>query len=116
LYGSAYPPLIFFPTPFFARLAAWRRNGAALDVRAILGISCLLLGTALLLCHGDDFRQVSNAEPAVVRWVRTVDGWERPDSWYAAAPKPPLLDPVVVAAGQALLSVLGLILYQPDER
>jgi hypothetical protein len=85
-------------------------------MRAILGISCLLLGTALLLCHGEQLGQISNAEQAAMRWVRTVDGWERPDSWYAAAPTPPTLDPVVVAAGQALLSVLGLVLYQRDER
>jgi hypothetical protein len=43
-----------------------------------------------------------------VPWVRTVDGWERLDSWHECKVAPPQLHPLVVAAGQGLVSLLGL--------
>jgi hypothetical protein len=49
------------------------------------------------------------------RWVRTVDGWERPDSWYLEAVRPPKLHPLVVAAGQGLVSLLGLVAFGRQE-
>ena len=90
---------------------------AILPVRAILGISCLLLGTALLLCQGESAGKPLDAKPqAAVRWVRTVDGWERPECWNLVPPGLPALHPLVVAAGQGLLTVFGLVLFQRDER
>jgi hypothetical protein len=94
-----------------------KRAFATLLVRAIFGISCLLLGAALLLCQEEGSGQKLIAQPqATVRWVRTVDGWERPGNWQLEAPKSPALHPLVVAAGQGLLSVFGLVLFQRDER
>ena len=43
------------------------------------------------------------------QWVRTVDGWERPEMWHAPDLYVPRLHPLVVAAGQGLVSVLGLV-------
>jgi hypothetical protein len=47
-----------------------------------------------------------SAGPA--KWVRTVDGWERPETWWIDPAVPPRLHPLVVAAGQILVSALGL--------
>jgi hypothetical protein len=47
-------------------------------------------------------------------WVRTVDGWERVDSWYVSEVRPPRLHPLVVAAGQGLVSLLGLVACQRE--
>jgi hypothetical protein len=41
-------------------------------------------------------------------WVRTVDGWERPHSWNHSLAPPPAVHPLVVAAGQALVSLFAL--------
>jgi hypothetical protein len=88
---------------------------AILPVRAIFGISCLLLGAALLLCRGED-SGLSAKPQAAVAWVRTADGWERPDCWNLETVTRPGLHPLVVAAGQGLLSVFGLVLFRRDER
>jgi hypothetical protein len=86
-------------------------------VRAIFGISCLLLGVAMLLCQVEGSYQTEGAEPrAAVRWVRTAHGWERTDRWYLEVTERPTLHPLVVSAGQGLLSVLGLALFQRDDR
>jgi hypothetical protein len=85
-------------------------------MRAIFGISLLLLGLAMLSCrvetigHGN-----ASVDPSPVRWVRTVDGWERPDSWFIVAARPPRLHPLVVAAGQGLASLLALAAFRRDE-
>lgn len=42
-------------------------------------------------------------------WVRTVDGWERPDLWVATTAWEPGIHPLVVAAGQGLASVMALV-------
>jgi hypothetical protein len=83
-------------------------------LRAILGISCLLLGVAMLLCRveGSGRSSATPNQRPVLQWVRTNDGWERPDSWYLDEIKRPTLHPAVVAAGQGLLSTLGLVLFQ----
>lgn len=118
LYGPA-PSSSHLPFhPIRRRFAiAWRAVAAHL-LRAILGISCLLLGAALLLCREEGVDLVSSvAMPqAAVSWVRTVDGWERPDRWCLATAGRPALHPVVVAAGQVLLSAFGLVLFHRDER
>ena len=85
-------------------------------MRAILGISCLLLGVALLLCQGEGAGVTEDMWPrAAISWVRTTDGWERPDRWSSSSVWRPALHPLVVAAGQGLLSVFGLVLFHRDE-
>jgi hypothetical protein len=86
-------------------------------LRTIFGISCILLGVALLLCRVEGSGQATDTTPQMAaRWVRTVDGWERPDSWNFAQAGSPGLHPLVVAAGQGLLSVFGLLFFQRNER
>jgi hypothetical protein len=100
------------------------KRALLVPVRAILGISCIVLGAALLACGVEDRpSRVQVAKPpfdkfrtgqAASRWVRTVDGWERPDSWYLEVVRGPTLHPLVVAAGQGLVSMLGLVLFQRE--
>jgi hypothetical protein len=87
-------------------------------LRAILGISLLLLGVAMLSCRVESSGELQgSAKPqAAVRWVRTVDGWERPDVWSLQGAGGPALHPLVLAAGQGLLSVLGLVVFQREGR
>ena len=88
----------------------------SLFVRMIFGISCLLLGAAMLSCQVESSGEVAIAKPqAAVRWVRTVDGWERPASWNLEPVTQRSLHPLVVAAGQGLLSVLGLVAFQRNK-
>lgn len=77
-------------------------------MRLILGITLLLLGVGSLSCQIDN--PVGGA-PVVsqAQWVRTVAGWERTDLWGAPEPFVPRLHPVVVAAGQGLLSLFALV-------
>lgn len=89
-------------------------------MRLIVGISCLLLGVAMLSCRLEGPtapREI--AKPPAVEWVRTVDGWERPDTWtfsgMAPAAGPPPLHPLVVAAAQGLASALALVAFGRDE-
>lgn len=66
----------------------------------------------MLSCQVESARDSTDmAQPKVVVWVRTVDGWERPDSWNLEPVRRPALHPLVVAAGQGLLSVLALALF-----
>jgi hypothetical protein len=92
-------------------------SGRFLSVRAIFGISCILLGVLWLMCRVEGPIRAQIAKPqAASRWVRTVDGWERPDSWTLVTAPGPTLHPLVIAAGQGLVSVFGLLLFQRDER
>jgi hypothetical protein len=68
-----------------------------------------------LLCQTDSGCTINAKPQAAVRWVRTVDGWERPDSWNSHAPTLPALHPLVVAAGQGLFSLLGLTLFHRND-
>jgi hypothetical protein len=77
-------------------------------MRLIIGIACLLAGLGILLCRVDTDAAPQAAERNGPTWVRTVDGWERVDSWYVDGVSPPRLHPLVVAAGQGLVSLLGL--------
>jgi hypothetical protein len=92
-------------------------NRGATIVRLILGITLLLLGVGLLSCNVEG---TANSEPtsppAVRQWVRTTNGWERASSWHAAKAPRPRLHPLVVAAGQGLVSVLGLVAFRRDAR
>ena len=80
-------------------------------VRLIVGILLLLFGAGTLSCRLDGVA----AEPRVSPWVRTVDGWERADSWQPDPPPPPSIHPLVVAAAQGLVSVLALVAFQDDK-
>jgi hypothetical protein len=84
-------------------------------VRSIIGISLLLLGVGLFACQVEGFSDRSSAGISTP-WVRTVDGWERPGSWTAAGIGPPAVHPLVVAAGQTLVSLLGLAFFERDSR
>jgi hypothetical protein len=93
-----------------------RRAAEVFPVRAIFGISCLLLGLGMLSCRVEEKSATRVAKPQAARWVRTVDGWERRDSWHVEAVRPPGLHPLVVAAGQGLASLLALAAFQREER
>ena len=77
-------------------------------MRSILGILLLLLGVGLLSCRIEgrsaDLVNAANASD----WVRTVDGWERPHNWSPSLVEPPVMHPLVVAAGQLLVSLFAL--------
>ena len=79
------------------------------NVRLILGITLLLFGLGNLSCQV----QNSAGEGPVIssdrQWVRTVNGWERMETWNAPDLYVPRLHPLVVAAGQGLVSVMGLV-------
>ncbi len=79
-------------------------------MRLILGISLLLMGALRLSCDWDV--RADGAQGSRGQWVRTVEGWERTDAWFAQQAEPVKLHPLVVAAGQGLLSVLALAALQ----
>jgi hypothetical protein len=85
-------------------------------VRLIFGITLLLLGLGMLSCRmGTAVPEPElNAHVRTLTWVRTVDGWERPESWRIQNVGPPRLHPLVVAAGQGLASLLGLAACQRE--
>lgn len=80
-------------------------------MRLILGITLLLLGAAQLSCNWD-VPVVSAQATQRGQWVRTVDGWERTEAWFVPGIRPIKLHPLVVAAGQGMLSVLALAAFQ----
>jgi di/tricarboxylate transporter len=86
------------------------------NLRLILGITLLLLGLGSLSC------QVQNSVgdgPVVTpagQWVRTVGGWERTEMWHAPELYVPRLHPLVVAAGQGLVSVTALMVCARQRR
>ena len=95
----------------------WMPNRGATIVRLILGITLLLLGVGLLSCNVEGTANSGPTSPPAVRqWVRTTNGWERASAWHAAKAPRPRLHPLVVAAGQGLVSVLGLVAFRRDER
>lgn len=83
-------------------------------MRAIVGISLLLLAMGMLLCRAEGLAARGPREPVAGQWVRTVDGWERTDTWSVAAVPPGRLHPLVVAAGQGLASLLALAACQRE--
>jgi hypothetical protein len=77
-------------------------------MRSILGILLLLLGLGLLSFRIEG-RSADLAIPQQqLEWVRTVDGWERPNNWVTSLAEPPAVHPLLVAAGQALVSLFAL--------
>ena len=85
------------------------------NLRLILGITLLLLGLGNLSCQMESSADGPVVTP-VSQWVRTVNGWERKDLWERPELHVPRLHPFVVAAGQGLFSVLGLVLCASDGR
>ena len=85
-------------------------------VRFILGISLLLVGAGLFACQVEGFSAHSSMAEISTPWVRTVDGWERHGSWKVSAVGPPAVNPLVVASGQVLVSILGLAFFERDSR
>lgn len=83
-------------------------------MRLILGITLLLLGLGSLSCQVAGSVGDGPVTTSARQWVRTVDGWERTDLWRAADLYRPRLHPLVVAAGQGLVSVLGLVAFAGD--
>ena len=86
-------------------------------VRLIVGITLLLFGVGMLSCRVEGTADGRSASPPLARqWVRTTNGWERFDSWHAEKAHAPRLHPLVLAAGQGLVSVLGLVVFRREER
>ncbi len=77
-------------------------------MRFVVGIALLLSGVGMWFCRWDGPSVQTPARAATVDWVRTVDGWERPATWYPPEFHQPRLHPLVVAIGQGLGSVLAL--------
>jgi hypothetical protein len=78
-------------------------------LRLILGITLLLLGLGGLSCQVQNSVGEGPVIPSAGQWVRTVDGWERTETWNAPDLYVPRLHPLVVAAGQGLVSVMALV-------
>jgi len=77
-------------------------------MRSILGILLLLFGLGLLSVRIEG-RSADLAIPRQqLEWVRTVDGWERPNNWVTSLAEPPAVHPLLVAAGQTLVSLFAL--------
>jgi hypothetical protein len=80
-------------------------------VRPIVGISLFMLCVGMLLCQWEGTAALPPTSVREQRWVRTVDGWERTDSWQTSAVPRRNLQPLVVAAGQGLFSVFALVAF-----
>lgn len=84
-------------------------------MRSILGIVLLLAGAGLVTCRieGRDAQVISS--DLSDNWVRTADGWERSSNWTPSLAEPPAVHPLVIAAGQLLVSMLALAAAAPPE-
>ena len=112
--AAAAHVLLWFGTDrasYFSSLVA-----EAPSVRLIVGIAVLIVGVGALSCRWEGPAARSSPAPPSVRWVRTVDGWEQPESWRALAIRPPRLHPLVVATGQVLLSLFALAAFSSGNR
>jgi hypothetical protein len=84
-------------------------------MRLIIGISLLLLGVGTLSCRLEGTTGATPKPTHSIAWVRTTDGWERPGDWYVTYATTPRLHPLVVAAGQGLVSILALVAFRDEE-
>jgi hypothetical protein len=114
--ATAATPLCFLPV--LSRGDSHRTTGraasdaiaaASQNLRLILGISLLLLGLGGLSCQVQNSVGRGPVVTAAGQWVRTVGGWERTETWHAPDLYVPRLHPLVVAAGQGLVSVMALV-------
>jgi hypothetical protein len=87
-----------------------------LNLRLILGITLLLLGFGSLSCQVKNSVGQGPIVTPAAQWVRTIDGWERKDLWHAPELHVPRLHPLVVAAGQGLVSVMGLVTFRRNDK
>jgi hypothetical protein len=123
-YGKSLGDGMSQSSPLFAHGAPPRPsvipNIAALSpsetrfVRLIIGICLLLLGAGTLSCRLDGLAIDSPANRQDMDWVRTTYGWERRVAWAPSEIPPVSLNPLVVAAGQAMLSILALAYYSEN--
>jgi hypothetical protein len=77
-------------------------------MRSILAITFLLLGMGLVSCNIEGRSADLAHATQSADWVRTVDGWEHPGNWSPSFHSPPAIHPLVIAAGQTLVSLLAL--------
>jgi hypothetical protein len=77
-------------------------------MRSILGILLLLAGAGFMSCRIEVRSADLVRSPSSSDWVRTVDGWERPRHWSSSQVPPPAVHPVIIAAGQVLVSLFAL--------
>lgn len=82
-------------------------------MRSILGIVLLLVGVGLVSCRIDGHAARALVPETPDNWVRTTDGWERASNWTPSLAAPPAVHPLVIAAGQLLLSLLALAAAAP---
>ena len=78
-------------------------------MRTILGILLLLIGFGLVACRIEGQTSSPPLTLTEVDWVRTVDGWERPQQWTPSLAGPPAIHPMLLAAAQVLVSVFALV-------
>jgi hypothetical protein len=69
----------------------------------------------LLLCRVDGTDDGPESQALAEHWVRTVNGWERTESWNFPVTQLPRLHPLVVAAAQGLISVWAMVAFQRQE-
>jgi hypothetical protein len=84
-------------------------------MRLIVGIILLLFGVGAWLCQLECSPRAQARTPISLNWVRTANGWEHPDSWFAPPIATPQLHPLVVAAVECLASSLALVAFCRDE-
>ncbi len=70
----------------------------------------------MLSCRVEGLTARESDQAAASRWVRTAQGWERPDRWVTTPAWDPRVHPLVVAAGQGLASVMALVAFRRDAR
>jgi hypothetical protein len=76
----------------------------------------LLLGLGSLSCQVQNSVGQGPIVTPAGQWVRTIHGWERPELWHAPELHIPRLHPLVVAAGQGLVSVMALVVCAGHRR
>jgi hypothetical protein len=70
-----------------------------------LGFCCCLAATPVVC---------GQVVPDRLPWVRTADGWELLGSWLHTIPVGPKLNPLLVAAGQILGCLYGLLAFSSE--
>jgi hypothetical protein len=80
-------------------------------VRQIVGIVFVVLGIGMWMCHWEGMAASLPEGTGANRWVRTADGWERKKAWHVDVVPPPPLHPLIVAAGEGLISVFALVAF-----
>lgn len=74
----------------------------------------MLFGAVTLSCRLDGLAVDLPPVQQQVDWVRTAQGWEHSSTWASTETPPVSLQPLVVAAGQAMLSILALAFYAEE--